>query len=55
MVSDISAYGLHWGVFIKEGFWFIVETEGNEDEAEIYEFERPGLESGPGYPPQDAA
>ena len=27
------------GNFITEDFWFIVETEGNEDEIEIKEFE----------------
>ena len=39
-VSDVSAYGTEWGDFIREDFWFIVVTEGNEDETEIDEFER---------------
>ncbi len=38
-----------------EDFWLIVVTEGNEDEAEIDEQERPGREGGSGYPPQDAS
>ena len=38
-----------------EDFWLIVVTEGNEDEAEIYEQERPDREDGSGHPPQDAS
>ncbi len=41
-MSDVSAYGTYRGVFIREFFWLIVITEGNEDEAEIYEQARPG-------------
>ena len=38
-----------------EDFWLIVVTEGNEDEAEIYEPKRPGGESRSGHSPQDAS
>ena len=38
---------------MREDFWFIVVTEGNEDETEIRKFERPGRETGSGHPRQD--
>ena len=31
-LSDVSAFGTYWGVLIREDFWLIVVTEGNEDE-----------------------
>ena len=33
-LSNISAYGTGWGIFIREDFWLIAVTEGNEDETE---------------------
>jgi hypothetical protein len=39
-VCDINVLGTYRGVFVKEDFWFIVMTEGNEDETEIHEFKR---------------
>ena len=36
-----------------EDFWFIVVTEGNEDETEIHERERQYREGDPGHPAQD--
>ena len=41
------------GNCITEDFWLIVVTEGNEDETEINEQERPGGENGSGYSAQD--
>ena len=38
---------------MMEDFWLIVVTEGNEDETEINEQERPGGWNGSGYSPQD--
>ena len=37
---------------MTEDFWLIVVTEGNEDETEINEQERPSGENGSGYSPQ---
>ena len=36
-LSNVSAYGTNWPDCIREDFWFIVVTEGNEDETEIIE------------------
>jgi len=33
-LSDVSAYGTNWHDCIREDFWLIVVTEGNEDETE---------------------
>ena len=33
-MSDVSAYGTNWHNCIREDFWLIVVTEGNEDETE---------------------
>ena len=52
-MSDVIAYGRDRVDFIREDFWFIVVTEGNEDETEINEPERPCGENGTGYSPQD--
>jgi len=49
-VSDISAYGTDWGDCVTEDFWLIVVTEGNEDEAEIGEFEKRCRDGRAGYP-----
>ena len=42
------------GVFIRECFWLIIVTEGNEDETEINEFERRRWADSSGYPASDA-
>ena len=34
LLSNVSAYGTNWPDCIREGFWLIVVTEGNEDETE---------------------
>ena len=54
ILSDVSAFGTNWGNCITEDFRLIVVTEGNEDETEINEQERPGGESCSGYSAQDA-
>ena len=54
-VSDVSVPGTNWAVFVREDFWLIVETEGNEDEAEIHDIERPGREGCTGHSAQDAS
>jgi hypothetical protein len=36
-MSDVSAHGTCRGVSIREDFWLIIVTEGNEDETEIHE------------------
>ncbi len=48
-MSDVSVPGTNWAVFVREDFWLIVETEGNEDEAEIHDIERPGREGCTGH------
>ena len=53
-LSDVSVYGTDLGFLIREDFRFIVESEGNEDEAEIHEFERRCRDAGTGHPAQDA-
>ena len=47
LVSNVRAYGTGRGVFTREDFWFIVVTEGNEDETEIHARQRPCREDGP--------
>ena len=54
-LSDVSVPGTNWAVFVREDFWLIVETEGNEDEAEIHDIERPGREGCTGHSAQDAS
>ena len=39
-LSDVSAYGTGWGIFIAEDFWLIAVTEGNRDETEIHACQR---------------
>jgi hypothetical protein len=34
-MSNVSAYGTNQRDCIRENFWLIVVTEGNEDETEI--------------------
>ena len=34
-MSDVSAYGTNQRDYLREDFWLIVVTEGNEDETEI--------------------
>ena len=46
-LSNVRAYGTVRGVFIREDFWFIAVTEGNEDETEIHACQRPCREDGP--------
>ena len=46
-LSNVSAYGTGRGVFIREDFWLIAVTEGNEDETEIHARQRPCGEDGP--------
>ena len=46
-VSNVRVYGTVRGVFIREDFWFIAVTEGNEDETEIHACQRPCREDGP--------
>ena len=46
-LSNVRAYGTGRGVFTREDFWFIVVTEGNEDETEIHARQRPCREDGP--------
>ena len=36
LLSSVRAYGTGRGVFTREDFWFIVVSEGNEDETEIH-------------------
>ena len=36
-LSNVSAYGTNQRDYLREDFWLIVVTEGNEDEAEIHE------------------
>jgi len=50
LVSDVSAPGTDWVLFVREDFWLIVVTEGNEDEAEIHDAKRACREGSAGHP-----
>ena len=51
---EVSAYGTNQSDCIREGFWLIVVTEGNEDETEIADTPDRCGQGDQGHPPGNA-
>jgi hypothetical protein len=50
-VSNVSAYGTNQRDYLREDFWFIAVTEGNEDETEIADTSDRWGQGDQGHPP----
>ena len=53
-LSDVSAYGTNQRDYLREDFWLIVVTEGNEDETEIADTSGRCCQGDQGHPPGNA-
>jgi len=50
-LSNVSAYGTNQRDYLREDFWFIAVTEGNEDETEIADTSDRWGQGDQGHPP----